>query len=141
MLTTIEKVLFLQDVDIFKNTQTEDLAHIATITEEIELKQDHTIFKQGEISDSMYLVIEGEVKLERDGKVILIAKPKKDFGTWALFDDEPRVFTATTVKDSQLLKIEKDDFYDLLADHVQITQGILKTMVKRLHSLRARVGL
>ena len=34
MLTVVEKVIFLQDVDIFKYTSTEDLAHIAAITEE-----------------------------------------------------------------------------------------------------------
>ena len=141
MLTTVEKVIFLQEVDIFESTSTEDLAHIAAITEEIELKKDYIIFKEGEFPDAMYMVIEGTVKLERDNQLVMIAKYKDVFGTWALFDDEPRVVTATTVEDSRLLKIEKEDFIDLLADYVQITQGILKTMVKRLRSLMARVGI
>jgi hypothetical protein len=49
VLTKVEKVLFLQDVDIFEYTATEDLSHIAAITEEIELKPDEIIFKEGEI--------------------------------------------------------------------------------------------
>jgi hypothetical protein len=39
MLTTIEKVIFLQDVDIFEYTSTEDLSHIAAITTEIEIRK------------------------------------------------------------------------------------------------------
>jgi len=49
--------------------------------------------------------------------------------------------TATTLEDAHLLKIDKEDFVDLLADHVQITQAILKTMARRLRGLMARVGL
>ena len=141
MLTTVEKVIFLQDIDIFESTTTENLAHIAAITEEVEFKKDQSIFKEGEFSDALYLVIDGQIRLERENKLVMIAKGKDVFGTWALFDDEPRVVTATTLEDTHLLRIDKEDFVELLADHVQITQGILKTMTKRLRGLMARIGL
>ena len=57
MLTTIEKVLFLQDIDMFEFTTTEDLSHIAAITEEVEYEADSIVFKEEEISDSMYVVV------------------------------------------------------------------------------------
>lgn len=140
VLTTVEKVLFLQDVDIFEYTSTEDLALIAAITEEIELKPDKIIFKEGEIPDAMYVVSEGKVSLSRAGQEVMVAKQKDVFGTWALFDDEPRVATATILEDTRLLRIDKEDFIDLLADHVAITQSILKTMVKRLRNLMTRIS-
>lgn len=141
MLTVVEKVIFLQDVDIFEYTTTEDLAHIAAITEESEFSPESTIYKEGQISDSMYLVIDGKVALRRDGRDIMIAGEKDVFGTWSLFDDEPRLVTAISLEQSRLLKIDKEDFFDLLADHVQITQSILKAIVKRLRSLIDRVGI
>jgi CRP/FNR family cyclic AMP-dependent transcriptional regulator len=140
MLTTVEKVIFLQDVDIFKYTSTEDLAHIAAITDEIELKADSPVFKEGEFPDAMYVVIEGKVRLSRGDQEVMVAGKKDAFGTWALFDDEPRVATATSLEDSRLLKIDKEDFFDLLADHVEITQSILKVMVKRLRKLMTHVN-
>ena len=140
MLTTVEKVLFLQDVDIFEYTSTEDLAHIAAITDEIELKPDDIIFKEGEIPDAMYIVSEGKVRLTRAGQEVMVAEHKDVFGTWALFDDEPRVATAATLEDTRLLRIDKEDFIDLLADNVAITQSILKTMVKRLRNLMTRIS-
>lgn len=140
MLTTVEKVIFLQEIDIFEYTTTEDLAHIAAITEELELKGDHVIFKEGDLPDAMYMVLDGAVRLTRSDQVVMDARNKDVFGTWALFDDELRVVTAVTLEESRLLKIDKEDFVDLLADHVQITQGILKTMALRLRNLMAGVS-
>jgi len=140
LLTTVEKVIFLQDVDIFKYTSTEDLAHIAEITDEVEFKASKPIFKEGEFPDAMYVVVEGKVSLSRENQEVMVAEQKDAFGTWALFDDEPRVATATSIEDSRLLKIDKEDFFDLLADHVEITQSILKVMVKRLRKLMTRIN-
>lgn len=139
MLTTVEKVLFLQDIDVFEFTATEDLAHIAAITDEIETGKDEVIFKEGDISDSLYMVIEGGIRLSRAGREIMIAGSKDVFGTWALFDDEPRVATAVSLEPSRLLRIDKEDFIDLLADYVGITQSVLKNLVKRLRRLMTRI--
>jgi CRP/FNR family cyclic AMP-dependent transcriptional regulator len=139
MLTTVEKVLFLQDIDIFEYTSSEDLSHIAAITEEIEYDPETIIFKEGELSDSLYLVIAGRVRFTRGGDEVMVAGEKDVFGTWALFDDEPRVATATTLEATRVLRINKEDFIDLLADYVAITQSVLKTMVKRLRKLMTRI--
>lgn len=140
MLTTVEKVIFLQDIDIFEFTSTEDLGHISAITDEIEYKADETICAEGAIPDAMYMVFEGKVRLTRGGQELMIAGHKDAFATWALFDEEPLVVTATAVEDSRLLRLQKEDFVDLLADHVKITQSILKTIVKRLRRLMTRAG-
>jgi len=140
MLTTIEKVIFLQDVDIFEFTSTEDLSHIAAITTEIEIKKNSIIYNEGDISDAMYMIIDGIVSLRRKGVEVMEGKVKDVFGTWALFDDEPRVVSATVVEDCRLLRILKEDFIELLGEHIGITQGVLKKMAKRLRSLVGRIG-
>jgi CRP-like cAMP-binding protein len=139
VLTTVEKVIFLQDIDIFEFTSTEDLSHIAAITDEIEFNAGEQICTEQSIPDAMYMVFEGKVRLSRGGQELMIAGHKDTFNTWALFDDEPLVVTATAVEDTRLLRINKEDFIDLLADHVKITQSILKTLVKRLRRLMTRV--
>lgn len=140
MLTTIEKVVFLQDIDIFEFTSTEDLAHIAAITEELEFDQGDIIFKEGDISDSMYMIIEGRIRLTRDGSDVMEGVRKDVFGTWALFDDDPRVVTATSTENSHLLRIPKQDFIDLLGDNVRIAEGVMKKLSKRLRSLLGQLG-
>jgi len=135
MLTTVEKVIFLQDVDIFEHTTTEDLAYIAAITEEVVFEPKSAIYNEGEISDAMYMVIEGKVRLHRDGEDVMIAEHEDVFGTWALFDDQTRVTTATTLEESRLLKIDKEDFFDLLSDHIDITQSLFKALVDKIRRI------
>ncbi|MBZ0264327.1 cyclic nucleotide-binding domain-containing protein [bacterium] len=140
MLSIVEKVLFLQDVDIFEYISTENLAYIAAIAEVVNFPEKTVIFSEGDASDSMYLIIEGRVRLEREGNEVMIAGERESFGVWAMFDDEPRVVTAIVVEECQALHISRDDFYDLLADNVLITQGIMKNIVRRLRKLMTALG-
>ena len=135
MITTIEKVIFLQEVDVFESLKTEDLAQLASIAEVLEFPAESEIFSEGGTGDSMYLVMEGQVRLHQQGKVVMVAKEKDAFGTWSLFDDELRVVTATTLEQSRLLRVDKEDFTDLLADNVRITQGVMKALVQRVRRL------
>jgi CRP-like cAMP-binding protein len=50
------------------------------------------------------------------------------------------VATATALELTEVLKISRDDFYDLLADHVRITEAVLKSLARRLRALVERVG-
>jgi CRP-like cAMP-binding protein len=141
MLTTIEKVIFLQNVDVFSEVPTEQLAYLAAIAEEISILKNDVIFKENDRSDALFMVLDGSVRLDRDGREITTVGSKEAFGTWALFDDEPRVATATALSDAKLLRIDHEDFYELLADNVEVTRGVLKTMVSRLRSLVGRVNV
>lgn len=141
MFTVIEKVIILQNVDVFLDVPTEQLAYLAAVAEEVAFMKGETIYKADERSDAMYLVLEGNVRLHRDDVEVTVAGSQEAFGTWALFDAEPRVVTATAVDDTKVLRIYTEDFYDILADHVQITQGIFKALVKRMRKLIELVGL
>ncbi len=139
MLAVIEKVMVLQNVDDFSEVSTEQLANLAAICDEVEFPSGRAIYNEGDPSDAMYLVLEGKVRLHVNELDVSIAGPNAAFGTWALFDDELRVTTATTLEETRLLRIFKEDFIDVLAEHVEVTRGVLKAMVKRLRGLVGRV--
>ncbi len=135
MLSLVEKVMFLQNVDVFSHVPTEQLAYLAAIVEEVSCAEDERLYGEDEPSDCMYLVLEGAVRLHRGPTEATTAKSKEASGTWALFDDEPRVVAATCIEPTHLLRVDKDDFIEVLADNVQITQGVLKAVVRRLRAL------
>lgn len=140
MLTVVEKVIFLQNIDVFSEVPTEQLAALATIAEEVTVLKGDVIYREDEYSDALYLVLDGRVRLHQADREIAIAAAREAFGSWALFDEDVRLVTATAGEDSQLLRLYRDDFVDLLADHVQIAQGVLKTVARRLRSLVDRVS-
>ncbi len=140
MLSVVEKVMFLQYVDVFSAVPTEELAFLAAIVEERTFRAGESIFEELDPSDAMYLVVRGTVRLHRDGTEVATVGANEAFGTWALFDDEPRPLAATAVSETLALRIDKEAFIDLLADNVQITRGILKAIVGRLRRLLTRLG-
>lgn len=141
MLTTIEKVILLQSVDIFSQVPTEQLAYLGAIAREVEYAAGQIIYREDEPADSLYFVIEGAVRLHKAEQEITTAISDQAFGTWALFDEETRLLTATAVENSRLLRVDREDFLEILADHVQISQGILKTLAGRLRNIVDRVHI
>jgi CRP-like cAMP-binding protein len=137
MLSTIERVLTLQKNEIFAEISTEGLAYMATIAEEVEFQANDSLFEEGAIPDACYLILAGEVELSRGGRTERTVGPGEDVGVWALFDGEPRVFAARAATNSHALKIEQDDFYDLLADHTDIIQTLFRTLARRIRRVRS----
>ena len=135
MLTTVEKVIILQDIDFFEFTPTEGLAMIAAIAQELQVKRGTDVFREGEGSDAIYMIVEGRILLHRSGGELATLVSKEGFGTLALFDTEPRIATATAIEDSYLLRISKEDFLDLLSDHTNITESVFKALVKQIRGL------
>ena len=65
MLTIIEKVIFLQNVDVFAAIPTEQLSHLAAIAEHVSYAPGELIYKHEELSDALYVVLAGTVRLHR----------------------------------------------------------------------------
>ena len=54
MLTVVEKVIFLQNVDVFSEVSTEQMAYLAAIVEEISYPEDTMIYKEQDHPDAIY---------------------------------------------------------------------------------------
>ena len=132
MLSTVEKVLFLKSVDLFSRIPGEDLAQVASIAQEITFEQGDTIIQEGEMGDSLFLMIEGQVLVHRQGKEITKLGERESFGEMALLDNEPRSASVTATTDVTCLKVERDDFYDLMSEKIEIAHGIIRTLTHRL---------
>lgn len=130
MLTTIEKVLLLQGVDIFLEAETEHLAKVAAIAQEVHFAPGTIIFREGEPSDALYVALEGMVSLQKDELEKAIVKERETFGLWALLDESPRLVTAVAMTETRALKIEREYLYDVLSSHFDIVRGILKCLVR-----------
>ena len=139
MLTVIEKVVFLQDIDAFAEIPIEQLTHIASITEEVQLEPDTTLIKQGEPAEALYFILEGRVRILRNGRSTEFGE-KDVIGAWSLFDDElPNFATAVSLEPTLLLRIDREDFLDIVADYVEITEGIFKSLARRIYRFSQQI--
>ena len=134
-LNIIEKVIALEGVELLKNLTPEQLSRIASIAREVKYPPNKVILDPAIPMDALLVVVDGAVELSRDGEVLHTARQNDVLGAWALFDSDPMPVIAKTVEDTRLLRIGRDDFYDLLSDNVEITAAIFSTLVKRFRKL------
>jgi len=141
MLSTIEKVLLLQNVEIFESVPTENLARIAAVTQIQEYRTGEILYYENEKISTMYLVLNGKIRLHHGDDEVLLAEQRSVFGTWSLLDEEPQMVSATCLEDASLLTLSKKDFYELLADDTELTKALLQYMSKRLRNLVEKSAL
>lgn len=135
MNTTIERVIFLQSLELFADIPTEQLAQIAGITEYFTLSKDETLFSKKDKSQHLFLLIDGTVEINRNEKEKKSFDGPEALGVWGFFDNGDRLLTITCTTDCQFLRINRLDFFDLLEDRIQLSRGLLKYFVKRIRKL------
>jgi hypothetical protein len=140
VLGVVEKVLLLQSVDAFVSATSEQLSLVAAIATEHTHVAPQKLYREGDPADAMYVVVRGRVNLERGGEDIGSLGPAEAFGTWSLFEREPRLTSATVTETAELLRIDRSDFLDVLADHVDLTRAILASVARRLRAVLGRTG-
>lgn len=138
MRSIVEKVILLQRVDVFAEVPSEHLAVLADAAEEVAALPGDVLYRENDPADALFLVLDGRVRMHQGEQTITEAGPGEAFGTWALLDEEPRLVCATALEDTSLLRVDREDFVDLMADRVQIAQGVLRAVSRRLRNLAAR---
>ena len=134
-LNIVEKVIALEAVDLLKNLNPDQLARIATIAKEADYTPGAVILEPSRSADALYVVLDGTVEIATGEGAAATAGQNDVIGAWALFDAEPLQVTAKAVDDVKLLRIGRDDFYDLLSDNMEITASIFSILVRRFRQL------
>ena len=140
-LNIVEKVIALEAVELLRSLTADQLARIAGIAQEVKFPPRQLILDPAKPVDALYVIVDGAVELSRSGETLHVARQNDVLGAWALFDEnDPMPVAAKTVEDTRLLRIARDDFYDLLADNSEITSAMFSTLVKRFRKLMEGTG-
>jgi CRP-like cAMP-binding protein len=137
VLSTIEKVIILKTVGVFARLDDPLLAEVAGLLEEEEVAAGQTIFSEGDLGTSMYIIVDGEVRVHSGAHTLNHLNEREVFGEMALLDPEPRLASVTAVVDTHLLRLDQAPFYELLEDRIEMARGIIQMLSQR---LRARVA-
>ena len=132
MLSTIEKVIILKDVDLFAETPDELLAEVAGLLAEVEFAPGQAIFGKGDSGDSLYIIVSGEVRVHDGDYVINTLGESQVFGEMALLGPGPRMASATAETEALLLRLDQGPFYELMDTRSEVARGIIRVLSARL---------
>ncbi len=134
MLMTIEKVIILKSVNIFSDIPDDALAQLSYRVKEIEAKAGDAIIKAGELGTSMYIVVNGKLRVHNEEEEIATLNEREVFGELAALDPEPRAASITALEDTLLFEIDGDPLYELMSEHMEISHAIIHVLCERIRS-------
>ena len=123
-------------VPLFAECRGEPLELITRLADEVDVRDGYTLMKQGDLAQEFFLIVEGKVRLERDGQPVNTLGPGDFLGEIALLSEGRRTATAVTQGPAKLLVITHRGFNSLLDSSPAIRMAILKGVASRLQELQ-----
>jgi CRP/FNR family transcriptional regulator len=119
------------------------LAHLPCSTI-LEFRKGQTVYSQDQPSTSLYLVIEGKVKVSRlsdDGHqvVVDIYQPDEFFGESAFLNLPHRAEQVTTLEDTKLMAWTAAEIEDIVLKRPRLAMAMLQILVQRTITLTQRI--
>ena len=125
----------LSNINLFSGIAPAGLERIAGIAREESHRKNDVIFREGDVGDQLYLILEGKVRISRQvqgmgEEALAVLGPGEAFGEMALIDDIPRSADALVHERCRLMVISREAMEDLLFLHKELAYEILWNFVK-----------
>jgi CRP/FNR family cyclic AMP-dependent transcriptional regulator len=134
-LTHDRRAELLGGCPLFQGVDAEHLAAVGDKATEIEFAAGRVIARQGEIGTGFFIVVDGRVKVIRDGEELAVLGPGDFFGELSVLDRMPRVAQVVADAPTRCLALASWDFEQVLLDHPALALAILRGLAGRLRSV------
>lgn len=129
------KLKSLRESPYFKSLDDKELAVLANYVEEKTLPPGTTLFLEGMLGESMYIIVSGKIKIsklisEGQEKVLLMLGPGDVFGEMAILDGGPRSATAVSTEQTLVLTLKSKDLVKLQEKEPAVCLKVVWALVK-----------
>lgn len=135
---------FLSFVPIFSDLPVDTLDKIERIGTRRNYKKNDVILMEEESGTALFVIVTGKVKVARsssDGRevILTILSDSDFFGEMAILDGLTRSATVTSIEETELFLLQRNDFMNLLHEHPEISVALLQEMTKRLRTADMKI--
>ena len=134
-LTADRRTELLAACHLFGGVSQNDLAAIGERALEVDFTSGQVIARQGEIGTGLFVIVEGAVRVVRDGNELARLGPGDFFGELSVIDGLPRVAQVVASEPTRCLALASWEFERLALDHPTIGLAILRALSARLRTL------
>jgi CRP-like cAMP-binding protein len=138
-----EEVELLQRIPFFTHIEPAKLKLLAFTSERVGFDPGQAIFKQGDMGDAAYIIIEGDAEVLVDtvgGQTVVATLGKNAFvGEIAILCDVPRTATVRAKGRVVALRISKELFMRLITEFPQMAIAIMRELAHRLEMTNQRL--
>jgi CRP-like cAMP-binding protein len=136
---TDEKLELLKRTPLLAGLGRKDIEEVGRLADEVDLKADHVLMREGDLGREFFVIVEGQVRIDKGGRTIRSMGPGEFVGDIALVTERPRTATATTETPCRLLVLGHREFHQLMDQYPSIRLSVLESMAVRLRDLEPDV--
>jgi CRP/FNR family transcriptional regulator, cyclic AMP receptor protein len=134
-LTHDRRVELIGGCPLFHGLDETGLAAVARAAIEVDFPADRVIARQGEIGTGFFVVVEGMVRVVRDGAVVARLGPGEFFGELSVLDGGPRVAQVVSETSTRCLALASWDFERVLREEPGVALSVLRVVAGRLREV------
>ena len=136
-LTHDRRVELIGGCPLFHGLDAAGLAAVAAAAIEVEFPAERVIARQGEIGTGFFVVVDGAVRVIRDGAVVARLGPGEFFGELSVLDGGPRVAQVVADGPTRCLALASWDFERVLREEPGVALSVLRVVAGRLREVTA----
>ena len=130
-LARIETVVVLQSVKLLASCSAEQILRISAIARQELCEEGTVLYTEGDAAEALYFVVRGSVHLSGSDRRSSALGPGATFGATEILSGRLRSGSATATEETLVLAIEADDFFDLLANNIEIVKALFRQLLER----------
>ena len=128
------KVDLISRVPLFERCSKRELAQVASLADELDLREGKVLTKEGERGREFFVLLEGTADVRRKGRTIRRLGPSDFFGEIALVSNVPRTATVVATSPVRTLVVTDRGFRSLLERSPAIQLKVLEALAERVGS-------
>jgi CRP-like cAMP-binding protein len=134
----------LRRCKLFTSVPVPELRTILTLGQEQYVAKRATVFRQGDRTHGIYVVLQGKFKLFLTGPsgrgiILTLVEPGEPFGYIAAMAGTARAYTAQATEDSRVLVWAAETFEEILRRYPRMTRNILRLTARQLQAEWSRL--
>jgi CRP/FNR family cyclic AMP-dependent transcriptional regulator len=126
------KVDLLKSVPLFSGCSKSELRQLASSSDEVDLREGYVLVREGRPGREFFVLIDGKVRVEAQGKKLADLAGGDWFGEIALLTKVPRTATVTATSDVRALVLTDRSFRRVVETMPSIALKVLASVGDRL---------
>src|SRR4249920_458746 len=136
--TTDPKLELIAGVPLFAGFNRREIEAVGRLMDEVDVKAGRVLMREGASGREFFIVVSGNVRVERKGRKVNELGAGDFLGEIALIDGGPRTATAIAAEPCRLLVLGVGGFRTLVSKYPTVQGKIMKALAVRLREAQPR---
>jgi CRP/FNR family cyclic AMP-dependent transcriptional regulator len=125
----------LAGVPLFTGFSKRHLRHLADATDEVVFRPGEAIVTEGALGETLFVILEGQAKVVRGGKVQTRLVPGDFFGEVSVLDGGPRTASVVAETPVAALRLFRRTVLELMESEPQLALALLEGIARRIREV------